>query len=150
MVTNELDACVLMTNFSRWCLFFARVANKLKRFVFLCPLFYLEGNFSLVLFIGQPHAQRLCCLLHAAYFTIYTSILLFRQRPTFSACFFSFPCFSAQIIAHLKWPIFQYLGAEPLFSRHIFRLSRLVQMSFGPGESQRWCYDRYSLLRCLE
>lgn len=126
---------------------FARVANRLARFVFLCPLVYLEGNCSLVLFIGQPHAQHLCCSLRAAYFTIYTSVLLFRQRPTFSACFSSLPHFSAQTIAHLRWPIFQYLCSHTAYSSS---LSRLVQMSFGSGLSQRRCYDRYSLLSCLE
>lgn len=95
------------------------------------------------LFPGFVYRSAACTasvlLAAAAYFTIYTSVLLFRQRPTFSACFSSLPRFSAQIIAHLKWPIFQYLAAEPLFSFGVFILSRLVQMSFGSGASQRRC-----------
>lgn len=113
--------CLLQTFLGDHC--FCNSCKQTCMFAFLCPLFYLEGECSLVLFIGQSHAERLCCcVLRAAYFTIYTSILLFRQCPTFSACFSPPPRVSAQIIPHLKWPLFEYLGAELLFRYTVFIL----------------------------
>lgn len=83
--------CLLQTFLGDHC--FCNSCERTCMFAFLCPLFYLEGECSLVLFIGQSHAEHLCCFLRAAYFTIYTRILLFRQRPTFSACFSPLPVF---------------------------------------------------------
>lgn len=45
----------------------------------------------LALFMGHLHAELLYCFLHAVYFSIYSSIVLLRQCPTFSGCFFSPP-----------------------------------------------------------
>lgn len=84
----ELDASVhINTYFSGWPSFLWLHRRGLPVCVslsFILPW----GRVFLALCMGHLHAEPLQCFLHAVYFSIYSSIVLLRQCPTFSGCFF--------------------------------------------------------------
>lgn len=80
-------------------------------------------------FVGQPHAQHLCCLCHY----LHQRVVTFQAASYFQRLFFPrFPCSNNSFTSDGPVCVFpQQRGAQPVLSCGALAPSPLAQMSFG-------------------
>lgn len=131
-------ACILILTFVVGHPFYDCIEQTCM-FVFLCPLFYLEAECSwLRLWVTYMQSRCVALCVQHVYFSIYSSIVVLRQCPTFISCFFPHFIASALIIHHTLWSEVFEIFCSATCLQYTHGVSGLIKMSFDCVVRESW------------